>query len=220
LNFTPDRSWESSKEALAIGKALGDKVILMSTSTGGTMALILAAEFPSDVTALINLSPNIKLFHPLAFISNDPWGVQIARMVVHDKYNVYKPKPGQDEKMIRQYWNDRYRLEAVSQLEEMIEDKMTSKTFAAVKQPSLTLYYYKDESEQDSTVSVPAIIKMNEELGTPVGSKSAVPIPNAGDHVIGCYFRSKGVAEVEAEIEKFAIEKLGLTKKGSSIVKN
>ena len=42
INFTPDRWWQSSKEALAIGKALGDKVIIMSTSTGGTMALILA----------------------------------------------------------------------------------------------------------------------------------------------------------------------------------
>src|SRR5690348_7532510 len=44
LQFTADRFWESSKEALAIGKAIGDKVILMSTSTGGTTAILLAAE--------------------------------------------------------------------------------------------------------------------------------------------------------------------------------
>jgi pimeloyl-ACP methyl ester carboxylesterase len=41
--FTADRVWQSAKEALAIGKKLGDKVILMSTSTGGTLALIPAA---------------------------------------------------------------------------------------------------------------------------------------------------------------------------------
>ena len=80
--FTPDRAWESAKEALAIGKQLGDKVIVMSTSTGGTLALMLAAEFPDDVFALINLSPNIAINDGAAFILNDPWGLYIARMVM------------------------------------------------------------------------------------------------------------------------------------------
>ncbi|MEP6734611.1 MAG: alpha/beta hydrolase, partial [Chryseolinea sp.] len=46
LQFTPDRAWESAKQAMMIGKRLGHKVILMSTSTGGTLALKLAAEYP------------------------------------------------------------------------------------------------------------------------------------------------------------------------------
>jgi pimeloyl-ACP methyl ester carboxylesterase len=49
--FTADRAWESAKEALAIGKKLGDKVILMSTSTGGTLALMLAAKYPDQHVA-------------------------------------------------------------------------------------------------------------------------------------------------------------------------
>src|SRR6478736_5148107 len=73
LQFTPDRLWESSKEALAIGKAIGEKVIVMSTSTGGTMALILAAEYPQDVYALINMSPNIAINDAAARLLNDPW---------------------------------------------------------------------------------------------------------------------------------------------------
>ena len=78
INFTPDRWWQSSKEALAIGKALGEKVIVMSTSTGGTMALMLAAQYPNDVFALINMSPNIAINNPNAWLSNNPWGLQIA----------------------------------------------------------------------------------------------------------------------------------------------
>jgi len=210
LYFTPDRWWASSKEALAIGKAIGEKVIVMSTSTGGTMALVLAAEYPSDVFALINMSPNIALFHPLAFISNDPWGVQIARMVVHGNYNVSQPKPGRDERLHVKYWNDRYRLEAVSQLEEMLEDKMTPETFQKVRQPCLSLYYYKNEAEQDSTVRVRAILEMDHQLGTPDSLKEAIPIPEAGDHVMGSYISSKDVASVQREIEKFALEKLHL----------
>ena len=120
LLFTPDRSWQSAKEALAIGTQLGEKVILMSTSTGGTLALKLAAEYPEKVFALINLSPNIALRNGAAFIANDPWGLQIARLVVGGDYNVTDAT--EEESM---YWNKKYRLEAVSQLEELVESTMT-----------------------------------------------------------------------------------------------
>lgn len=210
LYFTPDRWWQSSKEALAIGKALGDKVILMSTSTGGTMALILASEYPQDVFALINMSPNVQIFHPLAWLSNNPWGLQLARQVVGGHYNVSKPIAGVDMKLQNQYWNDKYRLEAVGQMQEMLEDKMNENTFKKIKAPSLSLYYFKSEAEQDSTVKVSAILKMNEQLGTPDSLKAAVAIPEAGTHVIGSYIRSKDVFSVERTAENFAVEKLGM----------
>ena len=210
LYFTPDRWWQSSKEALAIGKVLGEKVIIMSTSTGGTMALMLAAEYSKDVFALINMSPNISLFHPMAWIGNNPWGLQIARLVVGDNYNVQKPIPGVDMKLQNQYWNDKYRLEAVCQMQEMLESKMTKATFQRVKQPSLSLYYYKNQAEQDSTVKVSAILEMNKQLATPDSLKEAVAIPGAGTHVIGSYIRAKDIAEVESEINRFATEKLKL----------
>lgn len=205
LYFTADRLWESSKEALAIGKAIGDKVILMSTSTGGTMALMLAAEYPGDVFALINMSPNIEINDPNAFLLNNPWGLQIARMVIGSDYQEINYKP---ERL--PYWNAKYRLEALTQLEELLEDKMNKKTFSRVTQPSLTLYYYKDEEHQDPTVKVSAILKMNEELGTPAELKEAIAIPDAGAHVIGSYLVSKDLESVEKAINEFAEQKLGL----------
>jgi D-alanyl-D-alanine dipeptidase/esterase/lipase len=208
LYFTPDRWWQSSKEALAIGKALGNKVIVMSTSTGGTMALMLAAEYPQDVYALINMSPNVQIFHPLAGLSNNPWGVQLARQVMGGNYSISKPTPGVNVKLQNQYWNDTYRLEAVGQMQEMLEDKMNETTFKKIKQPSLSLYYYKNEAEQDSTVKVSAMLTMNQQLGTPDSLKETVAIPEAGTHVIGCYIRSKDVFSVERAAEQFAVEKL------------
>ena len=208
LQFTPDRWWQSSKEALAIGKALGNKVIVMSTSTGGTMALMLAAEYPQDVFALINLSPNIEIFHPLAWMSNNPWGLQLARYVIGGNYNVTKNISGVDMKLQNQYWNDKYRLESVGEMQQMLEDKMTEATFKKIHQPSLSLYYYKDEIHQDSTVKVSAILKMNQQLGTPDSMKLAVAIPEAGSHVIGSYIRSKDIFSVERAAEQFAIQKL------------
>jgi pimeloyl-ACP methyl ester carboxylesterase len=207
LLYTPDRSWESAKEALEIGKRLGNKIILMSTSTGGTLALKLAAEYPEEVYALINLSPNIALRNGAAFIANDPWGLQIARLVIGGKYNITNAT-GEESK----YWNSKYRLEAVSQLEELLETTMTKKLFERIKQPSLTLYYYKSEEEQDPQVKVSAMLTMNEQLATPGDLKVAVSIPTAGAHVLGSSLISKDIEGVYREIEKFTIEKLKLKK--------
>lgn len=207
LNFTVDRVWESAKEALVIGKQLGDKVILMSTSTGGTLALKLAAEYPNDVHALINLSPNVAINNGAAFILNDPWGLQIARLVQGGKY-VVSDKPND----FPEYWYNKYRLEATTQLQELIESTMTDEIFARVKQPSLSVYYYKNEKEQDPTVKVSAILDMHEKLGTPADLKAAVPIPNAGVHPIGFAKKCKDFEGVYAAVEKFSVEKLKMVK--------
>lgn len=208
LYFTPDRWWASSKEALAIGKSIGEKVIVMSTSTGGTLALMLAAEYPQDVFALINMSPNIAINDSKAWIANNPWGLQIARFVFDGKSRIF-PK----DSIVHRYWNDSYRLESVGQLQELLESKMNSETFEKVKCPSLTLYYYKNEQEQDPQVKVSAMLEMNKQLATQDDLKEIVAIPNAGAHVLGSPLISKDVPAVEAAVEKFAMEKLRMVKK-------
>ncbi len=205
LNFTAERFWNSAKEALAIGKAIGNKVILITTSTGGTVALMLAAEYPNEVYAMINLSPNIAINDPAAFLLNDPWGLQIARLVLGGKYREWIADP-----VRAQYWNNKYRLESLVQLESLVESSMTDETFAQVKQPCLTLYYYKDEQHQDPEVKVSAMLAMHQKLGTPDSLKSAIAMPNAGAHVLGCSLTSKDVEGVFAEMKKFAEDKLGM----------
>lgn len=207
VNFTADRAWESAKEALAIGKKLGDKVILLSTSTGGTLALMLAAEYPQDVFALINLSPNIAINDGAAFILNDPWGLQIARMVMGGNYRVTDANEEHAK-----YWNKKYRLESLTELEELLESSMNQDLFNRVTQPSLTLYYYKSEEEQDPQVKVSAMLQMHEQLGTPADLKVAKAMPLAGAHVLGSSLTSKDVDGVYNEIEKFSLDKLKMDK--------
>ena len=206
LYFTADRIWASAKEALAIGKQLGDKVILMSTSTGGTLALKLAAEYPEDVFALVNLSPNIAINDGAAFLLNDPWGLHIARMVMGGNYRITDASEEHAK-----YWNKKYRLESLTELEELLESTMNKDLFQKVKQPSLTLYYYKNEDEQDPQVKVDAMLKMHEQLGTPANLKVEKAMPDAGAHVIGSSMTSKDIEGVYAEIRNFAIEKLNMS---------
>lgn len=196
--FTADRLWETSKQAYAIGKKLGKKVILVGTSTGGTVALKLAATYP-EINSLILLSPNVAINDKNAWLLNNPWGLQIARKVV-----------GGDERKVddrtdeyKKYWYTNYRLESLVELEEFIESSMIKSTFQKVKQPVLMLYYYKNELEQDPVVRVDAMLKMFDELGTPNNLKRKVAIPNAGNHVMGSYITSKDLQSVNGAIESF-----------------
>ncbi len=205
-NVTADRLWNSAKEAYAIGKQLGRKIILMATSTGGTLSLKLAADYP-DIAGLILLSPNIAINDPNAWVLNKHWGVQIARLIKGDHIH-----SDDTTKLYSQYWNQTYSIRSTVELEELIESTMKESVFKKVTQPTLLLYYYKDEDHQDPTVKVSAMKRMFAQLGTPENLKRQVAIPNAGEHVIGSYIKSKDVQTVQNECEKFAVEKLHMSK--------
>lgn len=207
LNMTAEGLWRDAKEALAIGMALGDTVIIAGTSTGGTLALMLAAQYPKQVFAVMNLSPNIAINDPLAFLANNPWGLQVARLVKKGNYN-HTNKEG--DPAVARYWNTTYRLEAVVQLENLLESGMTKNTFGKIHQPVLNLYYYKDETHQDPTVRVAAILDMEKALGTPATRKAAVPIPGAGVHVLGSSLTSHDLPAVTHAMNNFAEQVLKL----------
>lgn len=208
LNFTAEKYWNSIKEAYAIGKQLGQKVILMGTSNGGAAALHLAATYP-EIASIILLSPNIAINNPNAWIANNPWGLHIGRIVNGSDYVT----PTDDRPIYKQYWNKPYRLESIVELQEYLETAMIPATFKKVTQPALMLYYYKDSLHQDTVVQVNAMLTMFDELSTPPTLKQKIPMPNTGDHVIGSYIKSNDYQGVEIEITKFMINVLGMKMK-------
>jgi len=209
LNMTSDRLWKTAKQALAVGEQLGNKVILMSTSTGGTLSLLLASKYPEKISALINFSPNVKINDPAAFLLNDPWGLQIARLAKGSDYNI----TGTEDDETAQYWNNKYRLEAVVNLQQLVETSMTTKTFTKVVCPSLTVAYYKDEEHQDPTVKVEAEEWMNSEISTPKELKRFVKLPNVGGHPLASGILSKDLESVRKTTFSFAEEVLKLDPK-------
>jgi esterase/lipase len=201
VNLTADQYWESAKLAFAIGKQIGKKVILMSTSTGGTLALQLAATYP-EIAGLILYSPNIEVFNPAAPLLDNPWGLQIGRAVLKSNYVDIKYKDSAYPK----YWNTHYRIEAVVALQNLLEATMTETTFKKIHQPTLALYYYKDEANQDNVVKVSAIQKMMQQIATPSNLKMEMAMPNTGNHVIASPIVSKDIVSVEQATAKFMKE--------------
>ena len=201
-NFTALGYWNSAKEAFAIGRQLGKKIILVSTSTGGTVALKLAAEYP-EIAGLILLSPNIAINDANAWMLNNHWGLQIAELIEGKQRKV-----DDTTAIYAQYWNYQYATQSLVQLEELIESTMREATFKKVKQPVLLLYYYRDKQHQDRVVKVSAMRRMFMQLGTPDSLKREIAIPNAGNHVIGSYVKSKDIKSVEDACENFLKEVL------------
>jgi len=209
MNLTADNYWESAKQALAIGKQLGNKIILMGTSTGATQAIQLAAAYPDDIAAIVLYSPNLAINDSKAWILNGHWGLQIARLVKSSNYN----DPGDERPIYKQYWNKPYRLEAVVALEEFLETAMNKDAYHKITQPALMLYYYKDAIHQDSVVKVSAMQEMFRELATDSLHKRAIAMPNTGNHVIASPIKSGDVEGVERETKRFFEEVLQLKAK-------
>jgi esterase/lipase len=195
--YTADRVWDSAVKAFAIGKALGDEVILMSTSTGGTLALRLAATYP-EIKGIINYSPNIEINDPAAFLLNDPWGLQLARLNFGGDFRELEA-----DSLYQNYWYHRYRLEAIVELQELVESTCTEDLFQRIKCPVFNGCFYRDEANQDPVVRVEAIKRMHNQISTAPEQKLLVTFPNANTHVIACDLYSEELTELSHETDKF-----------------
>ena len=181
LDFTANAYWKSALEALAIAKHLGEKVIVLATSNGGTLALNLGHD--PDIVALALYSPNIAIYDPSAKLLSKPWGLQLARMAKGSKYHKFDdPKELQ-----KQYWTTHYRMEALTHVQRLIDVSMKTATFKKIDIPVFMGYYYQNDSLQDKVVSVPAMLKMFDELGTSDSLKVKQAFPKAENHVITSY---------------------------------
>ncbi|MEM6845683.1 MAG: alpha/beta hydrolase [Bacteroidota bacterium] len=211
-SMTAQNLLESAKEAVAIGKVIGEKVIVIGTSTGGALALYIAAE-NSDLAGLVLYSPIIAPKDEQLYLLNRPWGMQLMETMVGNDY-VIEEREG----LTRQYWSRVYCIEGYAALAGLVEETMVEETFRKVKCPVFLGYYYKNEEEQDDVVSVAAMQTMFEQLGTPENLKRAVAFPEAGNHVIASYVRSADWQGVLKETDAFLQEVMNLNPLDDSII--
>lgn len=200
LDFDAESYWADAKQALALAGALGEKVLLMATSSGAPLALRLAAQHPAQVQALVLYSPNLRIKNALAPLMAGPWGLQIARKVKGGLYNEWLPN---DEEA--KYWYPRQRLEGAVQLQLLLQRAYQDGALGWVRQPTFMGAY-----PGDQTISAPAIKKGFEALGTPAALKRYAEFPNAHRHVIACDLTSGAWRDVQRETWEFLDEIVGM----------
>lgn len=97
-------------EALAIGRAIGERVVVMATSTGAGLATWAAAQpaLAEKLAAMVLISPNYRIADPNAFILTQPWGGQITEMIVGNERG-FEPQ----NELNARYWTYRYPTKAL-----------------------------------------------------------------------------------------------------------
>lgn len=206
IDMTPEKLLASARHALAVGQQLGEKVILMSCSTGSTLAIYMASQHPDDIHALINYSPNIEVADPKSFMLIGPWGLELTRLFLGGNHRSYEASEEAEK-----FWTNRYRIEAVIAMKALVNATMKKSVFEKVKQPLFLGYYYKDEEHQDQVVSVPHMLQMFDQINTPVKKKKRIAFATVGSHILASKYWSKDIEIVKKETFSFVEKVLGLT---------
>lgn len=203
--LTPAALMNSAAEAIAIGQTIGEKVILVSCSTGGTLSIYLTANNPQDIAAQILYSPNTAIDDPTAVLLNKPWGKELTHAVIGDYRIGDSTKVGTP---IERYWTLTYRSEALIALQELLDQTMNEEVFKKINSPYFIGYYYKNDEESDHVISVPGILNFDSKTKTPGHLKKVIAFPDVGNHVMASDLQSNDIESVIEETSIFIEEVL------------
>ena len=179
--LTAEKLADGAREAFMIGKQLGDKVIVVGTSMGGALTVLLASE-REDIEGILLYSPCIRDNGNQLEGFFSPWtGWLFERFGTNEDGVILNPREGEKA----QYWSNQMHINAYVSLAKLVYSKMNEETFKKITQPLFLGYYYKDKEHQDHVVSVPAMIEMYQQVDTPAPQKEKVAFPESGNHVIG-----------------------------------
>ncbi len=171
-------------EAYDIGKKLGQKVIILGVSTGGTAATWLATYEQPAASVLI--SPNYGTANSQAYMLGWPWGGLLAELII-GKEREWEPHNAEQAK----YWTWKYPSRALLPMMGMVQTAQDLH-FGRIRSPILVIY-----SPEDQVVDATLTQKYFAEMGSK--HKEIMAYTEAKDpsqHVLAGDILSPGSAEV------------------------
>lgn len=127
-------------EAEAIGRRIGERMVLVGTSTGGTLTTWAATQdnLTKDVVGIVNISPNFGVQAFGSQLLTIPWARQIVHLV-SGKNRSFEPKNELHAKL----WTTEYPSNAVLPMAELV--KLANEAdITAITIPALFIYSEKD----------------------------------------------------------------------------
>jgi alpha-beta hydrolase superfamily lysophospholipase len=147
---TPEAWIDDTAEALAIGRRLGDRVLVIATSTGGTLATMAMADpdVSQDVAGLVLISPNFRMKSTKARILDLGYAPVWAPWLMGPEYSTTPTSQAHET-----YWTTSYPTSALFHVAALIRAALTIDP-TTIEVPLLVLYSPNDQVvEQARTVS-------------------------------------------------------------------
>lgn len=131
---------KDTAEALAIGRAIGEQVLVLSVSTGGTLAAVAATDpkMSQDVAGIVFIAPNFGVKHPVAATLTWPWA-RVWGPRLFGKMSGFEPANALHGK----YWTAKYASVAVLPMLALVR-KTLGLNFEKVGIPAL-FYFSPDD---------------------------------------------------------------------------
>ena len=145
-------------EAIAIGRAIGERVIVIATSQGGTMTALSSVD-PSvmrGVTGIVFVSPNFGVVARSAALLTAPFAETFVPWIV-GKERSFEPHNAEQAK----WWTTSYPIEAVFPVAAAVR-AVSGLAFEEVRTPAFFMY-----SENDTVVKASEIARVASEWGGP-----------------------------------------------------
>lgn len=179
-----------ASEALAIGAAIGERIIVIGTSTGATLAAAMLDDpAMSAVDTIVMLSPNFEPRDQNALWLTRPAGPLLARLLVGETRS-WQPHNAEQG----QYWSTSYPMAAAVEMMRLVG--LANRRLPAPIEQRLLVF----TSPDDSVISPVVALEIIEQTGAP--QKSIVEIRNPGDpshHVLAGDVLSAGATQKIAE---------------------
>ncbi len=212
LRFNPENLIQSAVDALRIGQRLGDRVIIMGTSTGGALAAYLAASqsYAPSVAALVLYSPLVHFYGIRSLLLENSLSRKLLSLFPGKNFLIRQEDPFTPA--TKNIWYHSYHLNGALALGETVQQITRSNVLANVRCPAFLGYYYKNEKEHDRVVSTSAIKRMAQQLGTPPEDVLLKNFPEANSHVICSSLLSNAVQDVISATVSFLSKKTDLSK--------
>ncbi|WP_108976920.1 alpha/beta hydrolase [Leptospira ryugenii] len=190
---------DASREALEMMQSQGDRVILFGSSMGGLLCTWLAAEYPNQVSGIVLANPFYAPVDSSLNILNYPGGLTFIHLL---KGRVRSTTKQNDPNVLPErndYWYPEQYFSALVGVNDLKNYAAIPTVYQKVNVPTLLLYYYKNEKEQDPTASVPAMLNAYSQFAeTKTNPKSRKVAIENGRHVL----MSKYIITDKALIEK------------------